>query len=657
MITSPASSVTPKQELARLTLESEDAKQRVKRRSTIASGGRPSLGHIDSLPVQGPLLPPVSETNGVTNEDVVMSPIDFEDVFNDMNNKGASSHEAGMSNTTTTDFPGFEDTKMTDGDDNSSEATLVSKPSSVDEIILPEETADQQKEILENKENFATKGHDNHRRSQSPEKHMAPLSQVSSSVLNSQAGVLSQKPNTDLTEMEGVKQPEETKYLPPPGRPPPVPPRPKQPVAMNAIEEYARQQDVTEVISHCLFLLSCAIRPLGTDQDGEQLDEIHNLFSGQVRYHDVPDKGSQNDAELFSSIITRLYSQPEDIYDALDTYFDLEEVENGRQRFASIAQLPPVVAIQLDRVAFDSKTQSYKKVSHHVKLHETIFLDRYLETDQDSALMQRRRDTWNMKKELAQKQERARELEPMPNRPEVYQVFEDARDILDSLQTIDVDDMDDDLQVEPDVVDTLDTLASQTRAEHEGKLFPSPSHPQPSLTQCLDLKISTVDLRQSITSNFTDLRRHPYRLHAAFFHHGTQGAGHYWVYIYDATREIWRKYNDGYVTVVNDLNEIFGRPPDSEYRYAAGPANPYLLIYVREDKVQELVSPVCREIVEVGPPEGPPPGHQEEDVEMQEQPQAGAGLDADVPNGAYVPIMRQMGRVGDWDDTSATGDW
>lgn len=119
------------------------------------------------------------------------------------------------------------------------------------------------------------------------------------------------------------------------------------------------------------------------------------------------------------------------------------------------------------------------------------------------------------------------------------------------------------------------------------------------------------------------MRKHGYRLHAAFFHRGTAGFGHYWIYIFDTVKEIWRKYNDEYVTDITDINEIFASPPESEpaYKGTGIPANPYFLVYVRDDQKDHLVQAVHRNIIERPPPpprsqveEMPPP----EDVEMRD---------------------------------------
>ena len=72
---------------------------------------------------------------------------------------------------------------------------------------------------------------------------------------------------------------------------------------------------------------------------------------------------------------------------------------------------------------------------------------------------------------------------------------------------------------------------------------------------------------------------------------GTVSFGHYWIYIYDFQRNIWRKYNDGYVTEVTDETEVFEQE-------ANNPATPYFLIYVQDKYKDELVDAVCRDIAD-----------------------------------------------------------
>ncbi len=106
----------------------------------------------------------------------------------------------------------------------------------------------------------------------------------------------------------------------------------------------------------------------------------------------------------------------------------------------------------------------------------------------------------------------------------------------------------------------------------------------------VDLEIK--NLVTSINSQFNDLRKIPYRLQSVFIHRGFVHSGHYWIYIRDFEANTWRKYNDGYVTEVKDTKEIF------EQESSNRPATSYFVVYVKDELKDQLVNPVCRDIVE-----------------------------------------------------------
>ena len=72
-------------------------------------------------------------------------------------------------------------------------------------------------------------------------------------------------------------------------------------------------------------------------------------------------------------------------------------------------------------------------------------------------------------------------------------------------------------------------------------------------------------------------------------------SGHYWIYIYDFAKSLWRKYNDGYVTEVKDTKEIY------EAEQTTRPATPYFLVYVRDEQKDKLVDAVCRDTIDIPP--------------------------------------------------------
>lgn len=97
-------------------------------------------------------------------------------------------------------------------------------------------------------------------------------------------------------------------------------------------------------------------------------------------------------------------------------------------------------------------------------------------------------------------------------------------------------------------------------------------------------------MHANISTQFDDRKSMPYRLHSVFIHRGAVNSGHYWIYIRDFVDKVWRKYNDGYVTIVTDDSEIFGQEPGNR------PATPYFLVYVKDGLKEDLVNSVCRNI-------------------------------------------------------------
>ncbi|GKZ38962.1 ubiquitin-specific protease ubp2 [Aspergillus brasiliensis] len=112
------------------------------------------------------------------------------------------------------------------------------------------------------------------------------------------------------------------------------------------------------------------------------------------------------------------------------------------------------------------------------------------------------------------------------------------------------------------------------------------------------------ETQDKISDQFADYKHLAYRLYAVFVHHGSVSFGHYYIYIFDFERNIWRKYNDNYVTEVNNLDEIFKDEGQSN------PPTPYFLVYVNDTMKDRLVNPVCREILEA------PTANSNEDMDM-----------------------------------------
>lgn len=211
------------------------------------------------------------------------------------------------------------------------------------------------------------------------------------------------------------------------------------------------------------------------------------------------------------------------------------------------------------------------------------------------------------------------------------------------------------LEVPPSVIATLESLAEQTQFELQGMILPGLSGLRSQrliITTRVDLMARSKDLTTNINSQFADsaFRRHAYRLHAAFFHHGSASSGHYWIYIFDFHKEIWLKYNDIRVEEVKDTNEIFRRPSEAEFRQWNGPSNPYYLVYVRDEDKDRLVQSVCRD---VQLPAQPP-----RDIEMGDVAGAADGGDSGHAQSEHsvsapLALRERINPSGEWDNSEA----
>lgn len=153
-------------------------------------------------------------------------------------------------------------------------------------------------------------------------------------------------------------------------------------------------------------------------------------------------------------------------------------------------------------------------------------------------------------------------------------LFSSAQDLLGDLES-----MKEDPETAHDALDINRQIATEL-----GQLS------QIAQTELAYIDQEIKDTQTMISSQFADYKHLPYRLYAVFVHHGSVEFGHYYIYIYDFKKDVWRKYNDNDISEVHDLSEIF-QPQERQ-----NPPTPYFLVYVNDLMKDRLVNPVCREI-------------------------------------------------------------
>ena len=400
MINSSKASVAPEPELARLTLVSSSKEEHIRRQSML-SPTRPSLGEIQGQPVYGPLGPPVE---GVQNDSEMSA--DAGDVVEEKPTNDEHNRDS----------------------DNSSDVTLVDGPLATDQdiMMLDENEKSTQQKVFEDIENIPPE--EAMFQDSSPEVELVPLGESSPSRINEQPVPSSSSDEAgkevpdsrsdDQGSPQTVLGTSEDKMTSvsaaPPNRPPPYPPRPKS-INTSAVQEaeYGAQQDVTEVIANVLFQLQCAIKADAVDESGEQIDQVKNLFFGKQKSYTRNKAGViRTKEEYMSDIKVDVASGSRDIYAALDGAYDVQDVEVGgdvEPQYTSISRLPPVLQVHVQRVQFDPIKKSSFKSNNHLELKETIYMDRYMESDNPD-LLERRQECWQWKKQLLHLKKRSDQL-------------------------------------------------------------------------------------------------------------------------------------------------------------------------------------------------------------------------------------------------------
>ncbi|KAB8343044.1 hypothetical protein FH972_022638 [Carpinus fangiana] len=128
-----------------------------------------------------------------------------------------------------------------------------------------------------------------------------------------------------------------------------------------------------------------------------------------------------------------------------------------------------------------------------------------------------------------------------------------------------------DLSVDEDLSQHLDARAKAAQQEIEA----------------IDARI--LQLEAELEGLFEKGGQLTYRLHSVFVHTGDQtGSGHWYIYIFDPAKKIWRWFNDGQVVEVKDVRDIFSPQKDAH-------GHSTLVAYVRADQQDAIMDTVRRE--------------------------------------------------------------
>ena len=101
------------------------------------------------------------------------------------------------------------------------------------------------------------------------------------------------------------------------------------------------------------------------------------------------------------------------------------------------------------------------------------------------------------------------------------------------------------------------------------------------ILQQIDITKKAINDYENKLKKCESMHKYPYDLHSIIMHSGTPDFGHYYAYIWDKEKSVWRKYNDENVTEV-DEKEVFQEAIGDDKSSTSA----YYLLYVARREVE-----------------------------------------------------------------------
>ncbi|PHH59153.1 hypothetical protein CDD81_3684 [Ophiocordyceps australis] len=382
---------------------------------------------------------------------------------------------------------------------------------------------------------------------------------------------------------------------------------------LNALEQQQRssgtdQQDVEEVMGSIINRLQAAIKPMYVDTNGVQLEPIMGtFFVSTVNYTKKFDEKAFKSEMSFERSITAFPAAkgPCSLYDALGRNFDKQILEDNKlSRYTAIRGLPPILHVMIQR----SQSMGDKN-DNPVVIPETLYLDRYMDAPHDSQQFRRRVQDWAIADRIADIKALQAKLEDNAEYIETLEDFCASFEELEeeigqrqaSLATFSEaqiaaqqEKWNFDGEISEETAETLLAVDSAWKLCSLMEQRNRPAHPlhmREARNKLQRLMAGELQHREeSLKKHHDGMTEMAYRLHAVICHRGHMTSGHYWVWICDFDKSVWRWYNDSEVRENKDTAEVLENLSTS--------GEPYYLCYVRDKDKEKHVGVPKRKIRE-----------------------------------------------------------
>ena len=370
---------------------------------------------------------------------------------------------------------------------------------------------------------------------------------------------------------------------------------------LTALEHQKRssgtdQQDVEEVMGSMINRLQAAIQPRSVDATtGIQLEALFDtFFVTTINYTKKFDDAKYQSEVSFDRSLTAFPAPSGSctLYEALGRNFDEQILEDSKlSRYTVIKTLPPILHVLIQRSQLTGG-----KNNNHVTIPETLHLGPYMDAPQDSPAFQRQVKHWVISDRLADIQTQiantreadfkclgATKTKQSSKMSGIEEYDTPALDRLVESQT--QEDWSFDGATDDDFVLINKPDLSHFEKDH------APPEDYSATGQLIQANMSEQvrELEEALEHNFDESDRgDPYRLHAVICHRGGMTSGHYWVWIHDFEKKVWRKYND----------DVVQENPDTEavLKELSSSGEPYYLCYVKDDIKDAFVDVPKRQV-------------------------------------------------------------
>ncbi|KAG0368980.1 ubiquitin-specific protease ubp2 [Gamsiella multidivaricata] len=332
------------------------------------------------------------------------------------------------------------------------------------------------------------------------------------------------------------------------------------------------QQDVSETMSILMYRLSTAFKPILSESEMKPVDRFNNMFYVKANRKAVETNeatGVKETRLIPEDFSTLMLNVEEDMTmeELIDDYFDpggpgldtnhQDDPPNSgdsttqHDRDITVTDLPPILQVHLMRTQFNREEKISYKSNAIVSIPKRVFLDQYLESNQEG-------NADRIKRMKLLKKDRRQCRRALSN---IKQKLKERASLGNTAPSIATP------GGTPSAANEVASSANDTSyspRESTAVANASLSNRQLDITDstvdsALDMEeaVKVMDISAKLQSEVADLNQTEYKIHAVFHHHGGAEYGHYWVYILDdqSDEPRWFKYSDDVVSEVGPAQE------------------------------------------------------------------------------------------------------